>query len=216
MGMVMAVNGQIQLSKLGQEIFVVDAVGFVVLKELGPLMVAMVLTGWAGSAFAAEIGTMKLDEQISALETMGIRPESFLVFPKLTAMLISMPVLTVFGNVAGIVGGMLIGVTIMKIPFVAYWTRTIEVLDVTTFLLGTAKSIPSQSWSRWRGATAASTPRTIRRGSGAERRRRWSRRFFSWWSPTCYHGCFIRLSVTETERKAYGKKNGGRKSKSGT
>ena len=142
MGMVMAVNGQIQLSKLGQEIFVVDAVGFVVLKELGPLMVAMVLTGWAGSAFAAEIGTMKLDEQISALETMGIRPESFLVFPKLTAMLISMPVLTVFGNVAGIVGGMLIGVTIMKIPFVAYWTRTIEVLDVTTFLLGTAKSIP--------------------------------------------------------------------------
>ena len=142
MGMVMAVNGQIQLSKLGQEIFVVDAVGFVVLKELWPLMVAMVLTGWAGSAFAAEIGTMKLDEQISALETMGIRPESFLVFPKLTAMLISMPVLTVFGNVAGIVGGMLIGVTIMKIPFVAYWTRTIEVLDVTTFLLGTAKSIP--------------------------------------------------------------------------
>ena len=110
MGMVMAVNGQIQLSKLGQEIYVVDAVGFVVLKELGPLMVAMVLTGWAGSAFAAEIGTMKLDEQVSALETMGIRPESFLVFPKLAAMLISMPVLTIFGNVAGIAGGMVIGV----------------------------------------------------------------------------------------------------------
>lgn len=142
MGMVMAVNGQIQLSKLGQEIYVVDAVGFVVLKELGPLMVAMVLTGWAGSAFAAEIGTMKLDEQVSALETMGIRPESFLVFPKLAAMLISMPVLTVFGNVAGIAGGMAIGVTTMKIPLVAYWTRTLEVLNVTTFLLGTAKSIP--------------------------------------------------------------------------
>lgn len=142
MGMVMAVNGQIQLSKLGQEIYVVDGVGFVVLKELGPLMVAMVLTGWAGSAFAAEIGTMKLDEQISALETMGIRPESFLVFPKLTAMLISMPILTVFGNIAGIVGGMIVGVTLMKIPLITYWTRTIEVLDVVTFLLGTAKSIP--------------------------------------------------------------------------
>ncbi len=141
-GMVMAVNGQIQLSKLGQEIYVVDAVGFVVLKELGPLMVAMVLTGWAGSAFAAEIGTMKLDEQVSALETMGIRPESFLVFPKLAAMLISMPVLTIFGNVAGIAGGIAVGVTIMNIPLVAYWTRTIEVLNVTTFLLGTAKSIP--------------------------------------------------------------------------
>ena len=83
MGMVMAVNGQIQFSKLGQEIFVADAVGLIVLKELGPLMVAMVMTGWAGSAFAAEVGTMKLDEQISALETMGIRPEWD--FSKLTA-----------------------------------------------------------------------------------------------------------------------------------
>ncbi len=142
MGMVMAVNGQIQFSKLGQEIFVADAVGLIVLKELGPLMVAMVMTGWAGSAFAAEVGTMKLDEQISALETMGIRPESFLVFPKLAAMLISMPILTIFGDAAGILGGMIIGVTSMKIPPVAYWTRTLEALDITTFVLGAAKSIP--------------------------------------------------------------------------
>ncbi|MDR0932774.1 MAG: ABC transporter permease [Victivallales bacterium] len=142
MGMVMAINGQIQLSKFGQELLVADAVGLVVVKELGPLMVALVMTGWAGSAFAAEIGTMKLDEQICALETMGIRPESFLVFPKLSAMLLSMPLLTIFGNVAGILGGMLVGITIMKITPVAYWTRTLEAINITTFVLGVLKSFP--------------------------------------------------------------------------
>ncbi len=141
-GMVLAVNGQIQLSKFGQEIFVVDSVGFIVLKELGPLMTAMVMTGWAGSAFAAEIGTMKLDEQISALETLGIRPEAFLVYPKLSAMLITLPILTVVGNIMGIFGGLLIGVTLMRSPFAAYWGRTLEVLNPITFLLGVCKSIP--------------------------------------------------------------------------
>ncbi len=140
MGLVMAVNGEIQLSKVGQEIFVVDLVGFAVLKEFGPLMVALIATGRAGSAFAAEIGTMKVDEEISALATMGIRPEAYLVLPKLLAMLLALPVLTVFGDAAGILGGMVIGVTSMDIPIAAYWSRTVESLDYMTFLLGAAKS----------------------------------------------------------------------------
>ena len=74
MGGVLAINGQIQLSKFGSEIFIVDMVGFSVLKEFGPLMVALIATGQAGSAFASEIGTMKVDEEISALETLGICP----------------------------------------------------------------------------------------------------------------------------------------------
>lgn len=74
MGGVLAINGQIQLSKFGSEIFIVDMVGFSVLKEFGPLMVALIATGQAGSAFASEIGTMKVDEEISALETLSIRP----------------------------------------------------------------------------------------------------------------------------------------------
>ena len=141
MGVVMAVNGQIQLSKVGQEIFVVDLVGFAVLKEFGPLMVALIATGRAGSAFAAEIGTMKVDEEISALETMGITPEAYLVLPKLIAMLIALPLLTVLGDAAGLLGGMLIGTTTMGIPVPTYWSRTLEVLDYMTFLLGAAKSL---------------------------------------------------------------------------
>ena len=140
MGAVLAINGQIQLSKVGTEIYVVDAVGFSVLKVLGPLMVAIMATGRAGSAFAAEIGTMKVDEEISALATLGIRPEAYLVLPKLLAMLVALPVLTVFGDLAGLLGGMAIGVTSMGITPAAYWSRSVEVLDSITFLLGAAKS----------------------------------------------------------------------------
>ena len=134
---------------------------------------------------------------------MGIRPESVLVLPKLTAMLISMPVLTVFGNVAGIVGGMLIGVTIMKIPFVAYWTRTIEVLDVTTFLLGTAKSIPFAILITLAGCYCGFNAANNSQGVGRGATKAVVASIF-----LVVVADIIRLSVTETERKAYGKKNG--------
>ena len=140
MGIVLGIQGVIQMRKVGTEIFMVDLIGFSVLKELGPLMVAMIATGRAGSAFAAEIGTMKVNEEISALRTMGINPEEFLVLPKLMAMLAAMPLLTVFGDGAGIVGGMIVGVTVSKIPLAAYWGRTVDVLDTMTFLLGIGKS----------------------------------------------------------------------------
>ena len=109
------------------------------LKEFGPLMVAMIATGRAGSAFAAEIGTMKVNEEISALRTMGIRPEEYLVLPKLIAMLIAMPLLATIGDVAGIAGGMAVGVTYLDLPVAVYWERTIQALSAMTFLLGIVK-----------------------------------------------------------------------------
>ena len=121
------------------DIFIVDLVGFAVLKEFGPLMVAVIATGRAGSAFAAEIGTMKVNEEIHALKTLGVSPESFLVLPKLAAMLIAMPLLTVFGDAAGLLGGMTVGVTFMDIPAAAYIERTFNVLDEVTFILGVLK-----------------------------------------------------------------------------
>jgi len=139
MGMVLALQGALQLRKVGTDIFVVDLVGFAVLKEFGPLMVAIIATGRAGSAFAAEIGTMKVNEEIYALKTLGVAPESFLVTPKLIAMLIAMPVLTVFSDAAGIFGGLAVGVTFMNIPITAYVERTFNVLDEITFLLGVLK-----------------------------------------------------------------------------
>ncbi|MDD3885971.1 MAG: ABC transporter permease [Victivallaceae bacterium] len=141
MGGVIGVQAAIQLQKVGSEIFSADLIGFSVLKEFGPLMVAMIATGRAGSAFAAEIGTMQVDEEVSALATMGIRPEAYLVLPKLIAMIIALPVLTVFGDAAGVFGGMLIGVTAMGLPAAAYWGRTVEVLNFTTFALGALKSV---------------------------------------------------------------------------
>ena len=139
MGMVLALQGALQLRKVGTDIFVVDLVGFAVLKEFGPLMVAIIATGRAGSAFAAEIGTMKVNEEIYALKTLGVAPESFLVTPKLLAMLIAMPILTVFSDAAGIFGGLAVGVTFMNIPITAYVERTFDVLDEITFLLGVLK-----------------------------------------------------------------------------
>ena len=139
MGMVLALQGALQLRKVGTDIFVVDLVGFAVLKEFGPLMVAIIATGRAGSAFAAEIGTMKVNEEIYALKTLGVAPESFLVTPKLLAMLIAMPILTVFSDAAGIFGGLAVGVTFMNIPITAYVERTFNVLDEITFLLGVLK-----------------------------------------------------------------------------
>ena len=141
MGMVLGIQGALQLKKVGTDIFIVDLVGFAVLKEFGPLMVAIIATGRAGSAFAAEIGTMKVNEEIFALKTLGISPESFLVIPKLLAMLLVMPLLTVFADAAGIFGGAVIGVSYMDIPPGAYLERTFNVLDEITFSLGVFKSV---------------------------------------------------------------------------
>lgn len=140
MGSIVAIQGALQMQKVGAEIFIVDLVGLAVLKEFGPLMVAMISTGRAGSAFAAEIGTMKVNEEISALETMGVNQYEYLVHPKLVAMLIAIPVLAIFGDAFSILGGMLLSTSSLDITLAAYWTRTLAVLDGVTFMLGILKA----------------------------------------------------------------------------
>lgn len=140
MGMVLALQAALQMRKFGTELFVADLVGFSILKELGPLMVAMIATGRAGSAFAAEIGTMKVNEEIAALTTMGVSPVRFLVVPKLFAMLIALPLLTVFGDAAGLLGGLFIGSSWLDLPVQAYWSRTMDVLSPMNLVLGLVKS----------------------------------------------------------------------------
>lgn len=141
MGIILGFQAAVQMRKFGTELYVADLVGFSILKELGPLMVAMIATGRAGSAFAAEIGSMKLDEEISALETMGLPPGRFLVIPKLLAMMLVIPILTVFGDIIGIFGGFVVGTTMLGLPPVAYYNRTIEVLTPMVFFLGMVKSL---------------------------------------------------------------------------
>ena len=141
MGLILGFQGAVQLSKVGTDIFLADFVGVSILKELGPLMVAMVATGRAGSSFAAEIGTMKVSEEIDALETMGCSPQRFLVIPKLLAMVVAMPLLTIFGNIAGIIGGFIVGITMLQLPPIAYYNRTIGAITPMVFTSGLIKSL---------------------------------------------------------------------------
>jgi phospholipid/cholesterol/gamma-HCH transport system permease protein len=141
MGVILGFQFALQAQKVGAEIYVADGVGFSILKELGPFMVAIICTGRAGSAFAAEIGTMKVNEEISALQTMGFSPVGFLVVPKLLAMLITTPLLIVFGDFAGLAGGFTVGITMMGLTPVSYIDRTLEVLVPSTLAMGVLKGL---------------------------------------------------------------------------
>lgn len=141
LGVILAFQGALQLAQFGTQIFIVDLVGWSVLMELGPFMVAIIATGRAGSAFAAEIGTMIADEEVNALNTMGISVARFLVIPKLLALAVAMPLLTCFGNIAALIGGLFIGVTVGDVPMTAYVSRTLTVLTPDAFLFGVGKSV---------------------------------------------------------------------------
>lgn len=141
MGLILGINGAFLLKEWGTEVYIADMIGLIIVKELGPLMVAIVATGRSGTAFAAEIGTMKVNEEVDAMTTMGLGTSRFLVIPKLIAMIITMPLLTVFGNFAGLVGGFSIGFFTLNIPAVTYYHRTIEAVTVGDFFEGIIKTI---------------------------------------------------------------------------
>jgi phospholipid/cholesterol/gamma-HCH transport system permease protein len=141
MGLILAFQGAVQLSKVGTDIYLADGVGLSIVKELGPLMVAMVSTGRAGSAFAAEIGTMKVGEEVNAMTTFGFVPSRFLFVPKFIAMLIAMPILTIFGDFVGVLGGMLVGYFQLGIPIVAYTNRTLLAIQPSHLAESLTKSI---------------------------------------------------------------------------
>ena len=141
LGITLAFQAALQLKQFGADLFVADLVGFSMLKEFGPLMVALIATGRAGSSFAAEIGSMKAEEEISALTTMGISPVRFLVVPKLLAMIIAMPLLTIFGDAAGILGGLTVSVVYLDLPAATYLSRIGEVLTPMVLLLGVLKGM---------------------------------------------------------------------------
>ena len=141
MGVILAFQAAVQLRNYGAELFVADLLAFSVLKELGPLMVAVIATGRAGSSFAAEIGTMKVDEEINALRTMGINPCRFLVVPKLLAMVVSLPLLTVIGDIMGLAGGLAVAVSYLGMPAGVYISRTFEVLRPDVLYMGVLKTV---------------------------------------------------------------------------
>lgn len=141
MGLILGYQSAVQMHKYGADSFLPALVGCSIVRELGPLMIAVIATGRAGSAFAAEIATMKATEEINAMQTMGFSPWRFLVIPKLLAMICMMPLLTFFGDIFGIAGGMIVGTFELDIPVHTYYTQTVYWVPPRFFVESLTKSI---------------------------------------------------------------------------
>lgn len=139
-GIILAYQSAVQMHKYGADTFLPALIGCTIVRELGPLMAAIVASGRSGSAFAAEIATMKVSEELDALQTMGFSTTRFLLIPKLIAMMTMLPLLTVIGDFVGIMGGLVIGVTELNISFGTYLQLTKEWVSVKYFMEGVIKS----------------------------------------------------------------------------
>src|SRR6202030_3653617 len=140
-GLILALQAAYELRKFGAMDLVATAVAVSMTRELGPLITAIVVIGRSGSAFAAEIGTMKVTEEIDALEVMAISPVHFLVAPKFLAMMVMLPCLTIWANAMGILGGALFGVTQADFTLGRYIQASIESLFLRDILSGLIKSV---------------------------------------------------------------------------
>jgi phospholipid/cholesterol/gamma-HCH transport system permease protein len=140
-GMVLGLQGYYSLSKFGSEGFLGSAVALGLIRELGPVLTALMVTGRAGSAMCAEVGIMRIDEQIDALECMAIDPYAYLITPKLLASIIAVPLLTAFCDVVGIVGGYIIGVDLMGLSSGIYMSGVEASVGWKDVYMGIDKSI---------------------------------------------------------------------------
>lgn len=139
-GMIMAFQSTVPLRQFGVDIFVVNLVALSMLRELGVIMTAIVFAGRSGSAFAAEIGTMKVNEEVNALTTMGLDPVRFLVAPKILAGVGVMPLLTMYANVAGVAGGLFV-VLLFGHPWASVWNQLIGAVTYRDVLAGLIKAV---------------------------------------------------------------------------
>ena len=139
LGIILAFQSAVPMRQFGAEIFVADLVGLSILRELGPLMTAILLAGRSGAAFAAEIGTMKVNEELNALTTMGLDPVRFLVVTRIIAALLMMPLLTIFSDLIGILGGALTMIS-FNIPISAFLHEVDSLVDIKDLLAGLAKT----------------------------------------------------------------------------
>jgi|TARA_B110000438_G_C15775764_1_gene633964 phospholipid/cholesterol/gamma-HCH transport system permease protein len=139
-GVILAIQTAYQMSQFGALEYVGALVGVAITRELGPLLTALVMAGRVGAAFTAELGTMKVSDEILALETMALDPIKFLIAPRFLALIIMLPCLTILGNLMGIFGGFLVGVTTLGIDPVIYIDRSIEAIQVKDVFSGLFKS----------------------------------------------------------------------------
>jgi len=140
-GMILGFLGAIQLRMFGAEIYVADLVGIGMVRMMSPIMTGIIMAGRTGAAFAAQLGTMQVNEEIDALETMGVSPMEFLVIPRMVALILMMPLLCVYADLMGILGGALVGVGMMNISVTEYAVRTQDALSLTHFWIGIFQAV---------------------------------------------------------------------------
>ena len=139
-GVVIAYQGAEQLRKFGTNIFIVDLVGISLLREIAPLIAAILIAGRSGSAYAAQIGTMKVTEELDALQTFGLSPIELLVLPRVLALVVALPLLTAYADVLGVFGGMLIASNQLNVSFTAFLSRFEEAVALRHMLIGLGKA----------------------------------------------------------------------------
>jgi phospholipid/cholesterol/gamma-HCH transport system permease protein len=141
MGLITAFQAAVQLKQVGGDIYVANLVGLSIVRELGPLMTAIIAAGRSGAAFAAEIGTMKVSEEVDALTTMGLDRTRFLVTPKVLALLLMMPCLTLFADLVGVAGGLTVSVFWLDMPAIVYLRQTRIAMQPWDLYSGLLKSL---------------------------------------------------------------------------
>jgi phospholipid/cholesterol/gamma-HCH transport system permease protein len=140
-GIILAFMGAVQLQQFGASIYVADLVGIGVIREMGAMMTGIIMAGRTGAAFAAEIGTMKVTNELDAFSTMGISPMEFLVLPRMIALVLMMPLLCLYADFVGILGGASIGYTMFGLSFTTYFRETLHAITMTQLIGGLSKSV---------------------------------------------------------------------------
>ncbi len=140
-GLILAFMGAIQLRQFGADIYIANLVAIGMSREMGAMMTAIIMAGRTGAAFAAKLGSMQVNEEINAFKTMGIPAIDFLVLPRILALLLMMPLLTLYANVIGMMGGLFVGVGLMDITLLEYYLQTQQSITLVDWFIGLSKSV---------------------------------------------------------------------------
>ena len=135
-GMILAFIASIQLKMFGAQIYVADVVGIGIVRVMGAIMTGIIMAGRTGAAFAAQLGTMQVNEEVDALETLGLSPVEFLVLPRMLALMLMMPLLCVYADLMGVLGGMIVGVGMLDLGVMEYVNQSRSALNLNHFLIG--------------------------------------------------------------------------------
>ena len=139
-GLILAFVGALQLQAFGAQIYVADLVGIATVREMGAMMTAIVMAGRTGAAFAAQLGTMQVNEEIDALSTLGLSPMEFLVLPRMVALILMMPLLCIYADLMGILGGAAVGIGMLHLSPTLYFNETQHAIHLVDIAVGVFKS----------------------------------------------------------------------------